>query len=43
MPDPERWTSVNEPLRGAGYVIVLAVLLCLAGTGIAALMVWIMT
>jgi hypothetical protein len=43
MSDPERWARVNEPLRGAGYVIALAVLLGVAGTGIAALMVWIMT
>jgi hypothetical protein len=43
MDEPRRWSSLREPLKGAGYVIALAVLVSLVGTVLAVTLVWLMT
>ena len=43
MEEPRRWAALSEPLKGAGFVIALAILVCLVGTGMAGLFVWVMT
>lgn len=43
MDEPRRWSNLSDPLKGAGYVIALAVFVSLAGTVIAVALVWLMT
>jgi hypothetical protein len=43
MDGPRRWSNLREPLKGAGYVIALAVLVTLAGAVLAGSLVWLMT
>jgi hypothetical protein len=43
MTPPRRWSSLSDPLRGAGYLIGLGVLIAAVAALMAGLLVWIMT
>ncbi len=43
MDAPRRWSNLREPLKGAGYVIGLAVLVLAIGAMLAWSFVWLMT
>jgi hypothetical protein len=43
MTPPRRWSSLSDPLRGAGYLIGLGALIAVVGALVAGLLVWVMT
>jgi hypothetical protein len=43
MSERQRWSNLSEPLRGAGYVVGLGLLIAIVATAIAALLTWVMT